>query len=194
MKYLVALGNPGSEYRETRHNIGWLVADQVLNELNFPGLVFSAKYQAKISQGEIDAKTVMVLYPDTFMNHSGVVVRQLKPISQTDDLVVIHDDIDLALGEIKLSVGRGDGGHNGVRSIIEQLGTKDFVRIRLGISPKSIFTGKIKRPRADKLPKYVLGKFTTKELNVINQLGKTLVEIIETVVRQGSSMAMNRYN
>lgn len=194
MKYIVALGNPGPEYEETRHNVGWLLADAFTKNFGFSEPIFNAKYQARISSGNVKLEEVLVLYPDTFMNHSGVVVKKLALKNPADELIVIHDEIDLPLGEVKLSSGKGDGGHNGIRSIIEHLGRKDFTRVRVGISPKSFFTGKMKRPSGEKLPKYVLGKFTKREHGVVEEVGNKTNEILETLILKGAAVAMNRYN
>ncbi|MEZ4195306.1 MAG: aminoacyl-tRNA hydrolase [Candidatus Paceibacterota bacterium] len=194
MKYVVALGNPGPEYAKTRHNVGWLCADILIAKLGFSELVFNAKYQARISSGEIAGESVMILYPDTYMNHSGVVTKKLGLQNPSAELIVLQDEVDLPLGEIKLSSGRGHGGHNGIRSIVEHLGTKDFARMRIGISPTSFFTGKIKRPQGEKLPKFVLGKFTSKEEKVVGEIGLQVSSALEVWVKHGLPMAMNKFN
>ena len=140
MFYLVALGNPGDEYANTRHNIGWLVGDFVLAQAGLPALITDKSVSGQVTEGMVGGTAVKILYPDTYMNNSGAAVAKFVPRSEVGNLIVIHDDIDLPFGEIKLGKGRGDGGNNGVKSIIEKLGTKDFIRIRVGIAPKSFWT------------------------------------------------------
>ncbi len=146
MHYIVGLGNPGEKYKNTRHNIGWTVLDYFIENEGLPGLVDSAKYAGSMSTGVVNGQEVTILYPNTFMNKSGSAVRKLVPKEEAEKLVVVYDDVDLPVGDIKVSVGRGAGGHNGVASIIESLGSKDFVRVRVGIAPVSFWTGKAGRP------------------------------------------------
>lgn len=194
MYYIVALGNPGAEYEMTRHNMGWLVTASFLAARNLPNLVHSGKYAGRLSEGMIAGSPVTVLFPETFMNTSGSAVQKLVPRTEAHQLIAIYDDVDLALGEVKISFGRGDGGHNGIASIIAALDTKDFIRVRVGISPTSLFTGKIKRPVSDKLQRYVLGTFTKRELGKVEEVGKRVNEVLEAIVRDGYVVAMNRFN
>jgi len=194
MYYVVALGNPGTEYATTRHNVGWLVIDIFLRTAHFSSVVSSSKYVGRVSEGEVDGKTVTVLYPDTFMNKSGSAAVKLVPKTEVHQLIAVYDDVDLALGEVKVSFGRGDGGHNGIKSLIDSLGTKDFVRVRVGISPVSLFTGKTKRPVGERLQRYVMGNFTKRELMKVEEVGKRVSEVIEAIVKDGYAVAMNRFN
>jgi len=116
------------------------------------------------------------------------------PSVETDHLVVLHDDVDLPLGQVRVSFGRGSGGHNGIASIIDSLGTKDFIRVRLGIAPTSLFTGLIKRPVGEKMPKFVLGNFSARELVKVKGVGKAVLEAVVTILNDGYMMAMNRFN
>lgn len=194
MHYIVGLGNPGEQYERTRHNVGWLVLDVWRNAVGLPTLHQSSKYAGRVSEGVVAGREVVVLYPDTFMNQSGSAVAKLVPNAEVSQLVVVYDDVDLPLGEIKVSKGRGDGGHNGVKSIIAKLGTKDFVRVRVGICPRSFWTKEPKRPKGAKLPKYVLGKFTNRELKEVEQVTAKVGEVIETIVTDGVERAMERCN
>ncbi len=194
MHYVVALGNPGDEYATTRHNVGWLVTNVFLREAAFPALVSSRKYAGQVSEGQIGGEAVTVLYPETFMNKSGSAAIKLVPKAEAAALIAVYDDVDLALGEVKISFGRGDGGHNGVKSLINSLGTKDFVRVRVGISPVSLFTRKTKRPVGDKLQRYVMGHFTKRELEKVEVVGKRVSEVLATIVNDGYVVAMNRFN
>ena len=136
-----------------------------------------------------------MLMPTTYMNSSGGAVAKLVPKGEVGQLIVLHDDIDLPLGEVKVSVGRGAGGNNGVQSIIEKLGSKDFVRVRIGIAPRSFWTGKVKRPRGGgPLERFVLQKFTGSEQKQLPEVFKTVNGAATTVVEGGAVAAMNRWN
>jgi len=137
MLYIIGIREiPGKEYEHTRHNVGWMVLDYLVS-LSLPSPVSSSKYAGRISAGVLAGEEVMLLYPDTFMNKSGSAVKKLVPKGQEGNLVVVYDDVDIPVGEIKVSFGRGDGGHNGIKSIVASLGTKEFTRVRIGIAPKS---------------------------------------------------------
>ncbi len=194
MYYILALGNPGAEYATTRHNVGWLVTNSFLVHANLPGLVHSSKYAGSLSEGVVFDSPVTVLFPETFMNRSGSAVQKLVPRAEAEQLIVVYDDVDLALGEVRVSFGRGDGGHNGIASVIAALDTKDFIRVRVGISPMALFSGKTKRPVGDKLQRYVLGNFTKRELVKVGEVGKRVAEVLETIIKEGYVAAMNRYN
>jgi PTH1 family peptidyl-tRNA hydrolase len=194
MQYIVGLGNPGKQYSETRHNVGWLILDGFIAATGLPSPVASSKYAGRLSEGVVAGSEVSCLYPDTFMNKSGSAVAKLVPRAAARRLIVLYDDVDLPLGEVRVSFGRGDGGHNGIKSIVSSLGTKDFVRVRIGICPKSFWTGAPKRPQGAKLPKYVLGKFTTRELRVVEEVSGVVKEVIATILADGHEAAMNRFN
>ncbi len=192
MLYIIGLGNPGKEYEHTRHNVGWMVLDYLVS-LSLPSPVSSSKYAGRISAGVLAGEEVMLLYPDTFMNKSGSAVKKLVPKGQEGNLVVVYDDVDIPVGEIKVSFGRGDGGHNGIKSIVASLGTKEFTRVRIGIAPKSFF-GRTKRPTGDRLPKHVLGDFKRREQKDL-QAGLEKARVaIETIVNEGVEKAMNDCN
>ena len=194
MNYIVALGNPGEEYTGTRHNIGWAMADELVVEFGLTAPVSSSKYQGLYSYGSIGDYKVNILYPTTFMNNSGVAVKKLVPVSELSQLIVLHDDVDLPLGEIKISTSRGAGGHNGVKSIIKAMGSNEFLRIRIGVAQKSFFTGKVKRPVGEKLPRFVLAKFTRSEERVVQETEKLVAQAVALIVKEGGAVAMNRYN
>jgi len=194
MHYIVALGNPGEEYENTRHNVGWSVLDFVVEAVGFPRPISNSSFAGLVSEGSVSGQEVMVLYPETFMNHSGTAVRKLVPKGEIKNLVVIYDDIALPVGEVKISVGRGDGGHNGIKSIISSLGSKDFTRIRVGIAPVSFWTGKIKRPAGATLAKFVLGRFNNKENEKIEAAKEKILDIVKTILEGGEEAAMNKFN
>jgi len=195
MKYVVPLGNPGDRYTNTRHNVGWLAMDHIISARSIPGLIADKKLSGRSTEGMVGDEPVAILYPDTFMNNSGSAVVKFVPKSEVADLIVLHDDIDLPFGEIKVSKGRGGGGNNGVSSIIQKLGSKDFVRIRIGIAPKSFWTGKMKRPAGGgPLERFVLKPFSSSERKQLPELFSTIDAAVEVVVKQGAEAAMNQYN
>ena len=176
MKYLIAgLGNPGEEYELTRHNVG----ARALGEF------------AKRNKN----KKLRLLAPTTFMNRSGEAAGKLvKSKAAAEKLIVIHDDLDLPFGRFKISFGRGSGGHRGVESVIKKLKTEKFIRLRIGIAP-STPTGKIKKPVGeDKIVKFILGQFMSKEEIGLKKLMPKLVEALETITTAGLAGAMNKFN
>ncbi len=193
MFYIVGLGNPGEKYKNNRHNVGWMALDYVIETLGMPKPMASSKYGGHISEGAIEKTEVIFLYPDTFMNNSGSAVKKLVPKGEESNLIVVYDDIDIPVGEIKVSIGRGDGGHNGVKSIIKSLDTKDFVRVRVGIAPKNIF-GQTKRPTGARLPKHVLGDFKKGEEKKLTETFETVTRALNCIVSEGIEKAMNTYN
>lgn len=194
MFYIVALGNPGTEYQNTRHNVGWFLADELRRNFSLTEPVFSAKYQGQISQGTIGGEEVTLLYPETFMNHSGSSVLKLVSNNSLGQMLVLHDDTALPIGQYKISIGRGDGGHNGVRSIIESIKTNDFARLRIGIAPTSFFTGTMKKITGEKLAAFVLGRFSKREQVTLEKTSEKLCEAVASVVTHGVVKAMNKYN
>jgi peptidyl-tRNA hydrolase, PTH1 family len=197
MYYLVGLGNTGAEYVTTRHNMGWLVLDKLCKRHFIPEAILQNSVSGRTSMGKIAGVPVSVLYPETMMNNSGASVRKFVGSGEEKRLVVLYDDIDLPLGEVRVSFGRGDGGHNGIKSLIEKLGTRDFVRVRIGIGKVSIWPwqkGQLKRPQGDKLPKFVLGKFNKHELGEVEKVTESVNEIVTVIVQYGHIIAMNRFN
>jgi len=176
MKLIVGLGNPGEEYRNSRHNTGFIMLSMVEKKL-------SLKDKVKF------------VYPDKFMNNSGKVVGPLvKSKKDLKDLVVIYDDIDLPIGKMKISFNRSSGGHNGLGSIIKALKTEEFLRIRIGISPETP-SGKLRKPKGEKdVLKLLLGKYKEKEMAELKKLSKKVTEAIEIIFMEGKDKAMSLYN
>jgi len=188
MKLIVGLGNPGEKYKNTRHNIGFRAVGSFQKENDFPDFSFSKKSNADISEGIIDTEKIILARPQTFMNNSGRSVKALfshykLPIA---NLFLVHDDIDLLLGNIKISIDRGAAGHKGVGSIIKELKTKKFVRFRIGIQPKS------RKPK--NAEKFVLQKFNKEEDTILKKEIKKTAEAINVAVKEGTEKAMNEYN
>ncbi|NQV00684.1 MAG: aminoacyl-tRNA hydrolase [Parcubacteria group bacterium] len=175
MKLIIGLGNPGIKYKKTRHNLGFLVADFLAGNDKWKE---SKKANCFYLKKQINSEEVELIKPLTFMNNSGKTVNyaQKKHYINIEDIIVIHDDIDLPLGEIKIQQGRSSAGHKGVQSIINCLGTKDFIRIRLGIKPLDFDTFDTE--------KFVLQKFTKQEEKIIQETIKNAAAIIEQSISQ----------
>lgn len=195
MYYIVGLGNPGSEYESTRHNVGFLALDYLVGSLKLPLPTKNNAYAGRYAVAVIGQTEVSLLYPDTFMNHSGTAVKKLVHKNEAAQLILLYDDISLPLGEVKTSFGRGSGGHNGLSSVIDNLGTKDFIRVRIGIAPKTFWTGKTKVFTGDLLPRFVLGNFSKGEVKLLQEeVFEKVEKIINTIVKEGYVVAMNKYN
>ena len=196
MVYLiVGLGNPGDKYERTRHNAGCIALEDFRYRNNFTDWRKNGVARALVSTGEIGGKSVTLVLPETFMNESGksVVTFTTKEESGAR-LIVVHDDLDLPIGEFKMSFGSGSAGHNGIESIISSLGTKDFIRIRIGISPKTFF-GKLKKPKGQSaVEKFVLGKLSGSEMRKIENSAKDINKMIGAYLEKGRQYAMNHYN
>lgn len=167
---------------------------QFVEEAGLPSFHESGAQSGLISEGVFQGQEITVLLPTTFMNASGSAVSKLVPASSADRLTVVYDDVDIPVGEVKISFGRGDGGHNGIKSIIEKLGTKDFTRIRIGVSKRSLWTGKPVRPKGGSLSSYVLQKFSSKELDELRRVQETFKEMLTVLVTKGREATMNKYN
>jgi PTH1 family peptidyl-tRNA hydrolase len=200
MTYIIAgLGNPGPEYEGTRHNTGRIVLEIFRKKQEFPDWETDKKLRALVSRGKLKKQEVLLLEPETFMNNSGGPTSQmLRRVSSgkkaAENLVVIHDDLDLAIGTFKISFNRGSGGHKGVENIIKAIGTEGFVRVRVGISPATP-SGKLKKPSGEKeVGDFILSDFKPKETELLKKTGKRIAEALEVLVLDGRDMAMNRFN
>ena len=167
MKLIVALGNPGTEYLKTRHNAGFIIADLLAAKYNFPDFKLEKKFNAQLSEGIINGEKFIIAKPQTFMNRSGQSARALLDYYKlsNSDLIVIHDDLDIDLGTCKISEDSSAGGHNGVQSMIDQLGTQRFKRMRIGIEGAA-------KKQLREIPGqvFVLANFTQEEFETIKQL------------------------
>ena len=147
MFIVVGLGNPGEEYEKTRHNIGRIILDYYAKRNKFNEWLEDGKLKALTSDGKIEKSKVKLIKPETFMNKSGLSIKSLiLNKKKAEKLVVIYDDLDLALGEIKISWSKGTGGHKGLESIVKTIKTKEFIRLRIGITPTTP-KGKLKKPK-----------------------------------------------
>lgn len=196
MIYIIGLGNPGEKYASTRHNVGRLVLEWIAEREGYGAWGSDKHANARTVRGSVAGNPVEFFEPETYMNKSGDTVKYLKDKhgATPGDVVVVYDDVELPLGELKISVGKGAGGHNGITSIINALGSKDFVRIRVGISPKSFWTGKTKRPTGDRMSKYVLGRFSNGELEKVSEVSERAYGALQLILTDGTTAAMNKYN
>lgn len=194
MHYIVGLGNPGEEYRVSRHNTGRIVLAEFIKSQKIGELEFNKKLNALTAERKIKKEKVMLIFPETFMNKSGNSVKLLiKSKKAAENLIVVHDDLDIPLGKIKISFGKNSGGHRGVESIMRAIKTKDFTRIRIGISPATP-KGKIKKPEEKKVIDYILENFKPKELEILKKNSKKIVPALETIITEGLNKAMSIYN
>jgi PTH1 family peptidyl-tRNA hydrolase len=186
MIIIIGLGNPGSQYKNTRHNVGFKAIDEFASKNDFPKFKLQKKSNALISEKIIGDEGVLLAKPQTFMNESGKAVKQLT--SQTEekmaDLVIIHDDIDLPVGKIKIVKDRGSAGHKGVESIIKSIGNDGLVRIRIGIGSEN-------KVEAIKI---VLKNFSPDEQKIIDGAIQKTVSSLDLFIKNGLEKTMNEYN
>ncbi|MBU2578540.1 aminoacyl-tRNA hydrolase [Patescibacteria group bacterium] len=184
---VVGLGNPWEKYKNTRHNIGARVVDCFAKENKFSDFDFSKKFNCLISKKEFKEKEIILAKPQTFMNNSGSAVKTIMSNvkCQMSNVWIIHDDLDIDLGKIKIVKNCGSAGHKGIESIIDKLKTKNFIRIRVGIKPES---------KKINIKKFVLEKFNEKEEEIIKQVAKKVEQAIEMILEQGLPQAMNTFN
>jgi len=193
MKLIVGLGNPGRKYANNRHNIGFMCLNRFARR---HGIRFDKRQcQARIGSGEVAGNKVIVARPQTFMNRSGEAVSRLVKRFEVglDNLIVIHDDLDLPLGKIRIRPGGSAAGHKGINSIITHLGSEDFVRIRIGIGRPPI-TEVSTETSEDDIIDYVLSDFTPEEKRVITEAISQVSEAIYCLLTEGLVTTMNRYN
>ena len=195
MIYIVGLGNPGEEYENTRHNTGRIILDMIRKKIEADDFEYKKSVQALVSEGKIGKEKVMLIAPETFMNKSGLSLKSLvTSVKKAHNLVVIYDDLDLPIGTMKISFNRGTGGHKGLESIVAHIKTGEFVRFRVGISPKTA-TGKTKKPSgAAVVEKHILGEFREPEMVELKKIGKKVVEALEVLVSDGLQKVMTVMN
>lgn len=189
MKILIAgLGNPGNKFTHTRHNAGFMAIDKIAANFSAPSgsalggqfsiFNFQLVFNAQISNGTIENKKIILAKPQTFMNESGKAIKAIADYYKisADNIIIIHDDLDITLGNYKIARGRSSAGHKGVQSIIDRLGTKDFSRIRIGITPAS----------GQSIPteSFVLEKFTEDERKIIDEIIEKVCKEIEILLKK----------
>lgn len=192
---MVGLGNPGDEYLSSRHNVGRMALDKWRVAAGWPEWQYSKKALGLVTTGDLPGAKLKLLLPETMMNNSGRSVKALITSAQKRArLIVIHDDLDLPLGAFKLSFGRGSAGHRGVESVIRALKSRDFLRLRVGVTP-STPGGKLKKPKQSKdLIAFILGKFSPTEFAVLNRAFKKITAALTLAVTVGRERAMSEYN
>lgn len=194
MRYIIGLGNPGEEYELTRHNAGRMAVLDFIKKQDLEEPEFDKKLKALAVKGEVGKEKIQIILPETFMNKSGDSLKKLITSAKSaKNLIVVHDDIDLPLGKIKISFGKSSGGHKGVESVIKAVKTKDFIRIRIGISAATP-AGKIKKPSGEQFLNYIIGKFKPAELAVFKKVLKNISSALETIIKEGREKAMSEFN
>jgi PTH1 family peptidyl-tRNA hydrolase len=186
VKLIVGLGNPGVEYAFTPHNLGFLAVDRIANECGVE--IRNRQCRALTARAVIGSETVLLAKPETFMNLSGIAVRELvekNDVRPEQDLIVIQDELDFPLGTLRIHTRRSSAGHNGIESVIGALGTQDFLRIRLGVAPE--------RTISDGMS-YLLSPLRKVELEVVDTVLNAAAEAVKVILTEGPAAAMNRFN
>jgi peptidyl-tRNA hydrolase, PTH1 family len=186
VKLIVGLGNPGIEYQFTPHNIGFLAVDRIAAERGVE--IRNRQCRALTARVQVADELVLLAKPETYMNLSGMSVRELvaeHDVKPESDLIVIQDEMDFPLGTLRIHTRRSSAGHNGIESIIGALGTQDFLRIRMGVAPDhKIENGK----------DYLLSPFRKTQMPVVDEMLDTAAEAVKVILTEGAAAAMNRFN
>ena len=190
MILIAGLGNPGPKFKNTRHNLGFMVLDKFSNKNSFPDWEESRKINCLFTKKIIAEKEIELLKPLTYMNNSGRAIKLAvkKHNIKTKDIIIIHDDIDLDLGKIKIVKNRGAAGHKGIQSIINELGIKDFIRIRIGVKNQKI------ENKTQKTEDFVLKKFTREEEKILKEAIEKVVQAIKFFLKEGLEKTMSEFN
>jgi peptidyl-tRNA hydrolase, PTH1 family len=186
VKLIVGLGNPGIEYQFTPHNLGFLLVDRIAQECGVR--VSNRQCRALTAKAEIAGEQVLLAKPETYMNLSGLAVRELvekHELTSGEDLLVAHDELAFPLGTVRIRERGSAGGHNGVESVIGALGTEKFVRVRMGIAPD--------HPVGDGA-RYVTAPFRKAQLKAVDEMLERAAEAVKVILAEGVSKAMNRFN
>jgi len=185
LRLIVGLGNPGARYDNTRHNVGFMIADKIAQNFNI--FFDKKKFDCTFGRGFVEDVEVLLAKPLAFMNRSGPPIQQLAHFFriQNKELVVIHDDIDLVFGKLKIKEKGGHGGHNGIRSLMDALGGGDFVRLRIGIG-RSEF--------GDSVTDHVLGSFPAENGEILTRIIAGARDAVVTILCKGNKAGMNLFN
>jgi peptidyl-tRNA hydrolase, PTH1 family len=185
LRLVVGLGNPGARYDNTRHNAGFMAADKIARDFNIS--FDKKKFDCVFGRGFIEDVEVLLAKPMAFMNRSGPPIQKLAHFFriQSKEMVVIHDDIDLAFGRLKIKEKGGHGGHNGIRSLMDAFGGGDFVRLRLGVGRSEL---------GDGVTDHVLGRFGTENEEVLTRIISGARDAVVTILGQGNKAGMNLFN
>ncbi|MFW0870874.1 MAG: aminoacyl-tRNA hydrolase [Patescibacteria group bacterium] len=191
MYYIIGLGNPGNQYQYTPHNIGRELLEELVR-MRYGDKPWRSEKRARVLKDSIGELPVEYILPDTFMNRSGEVFRD-KKIENAEFVIVIYDDISLPFGEIRLSKSRGDGGHNGIKSIEESLKSRSFIRFRVGVAPRDIF-GRLRIPQGG-VPRtnYLVGKkMSVRKRAQYQALAQRIDTFIEYILKEGYEYAVSK--
>ena len=185
MKLIAGLGNPGEQYQSSRHNLGFLTLDYLAGRHDIP--LKKQGFEALFGKGKIGNERVLLAKPQTYMNLSGIALERLVSYFRVDikDLIVVHDDLDLPFETIRLKKGGGEGGHKGLMSIVQHVGSADFIRVRIGIG---------KPMRKAMVEKYVLSPFAEEEQNAVPSILAVACDAVGEVILSGVEAAMQRYH
>ncbi|MBO4710819.1 aminoacyl-tRNA hydrolase [bacterium] len=184
---IIGLGNPEKRYFTTRHNIGFMFVESIASSFGFAPFEFSKKVNGLVAKGKIGEKNVILLKPSTFMNNSGLAIKKAKKLFgiKPEKIIVAHDEMDIAFGSQRIRKNGSSAGHNGIKSIMAELKTPDFTRIRLGIG----------KPMPEiNIADYVLSDFSEEELEIISENKEKWAEIAKTLVSESVDAAMNAFN
>ena len=203
MYRIVGLWNNEEKYYDTAHNIGGQILFKIFRKKELKifdkthSSFLSSKRNAKVSEGIFCNQRFEIIFPEGFINESGIVFSGVFSKENQDDkkkIIIIYDDLALPFGKVKISFGRGDGGHNGIKDIIKKLGTKDFIRIRVGVCPLNLF-GNARKPKGEAVTKYLINKkFTKKYKKKIQLAEKKIEEILEEILKNGWEKSANKFN
>ncbi len=185
LRMVIGLGNPGEAYSRTRHNTGFMVVDALADAYTIP--LNKTKYDTVFGRGTIEGMDVLLAKPMAYMNRSGFPVQRLAHYFRIlrEDLLVVHDDIDLAIGRLKIKEKGGDAGHKGIRSMMNAFGGGDFTRLRIGVGRSESDTS---------VSDHVLGTFRTEEEEIMNIIIKRAKDAVVTTLSKGIAEGMNRFN
>ncbi len=186
VKLIVGLGNPGIEYQFTPHNVGFLVVDRIASERGVE--IRNRRCRALTARIQVGDEAVLLAKPETYMNLSGLSVRELVAeyeVKPEAELIVIQDELDFPLGTLRIHTRRSSAGHNGIESIIDALDTQDFLRIRIGVAPER---------KVEDGERYLLAPFRKADLAVVDGMLDTAAEAVKAILTEGAAAAMNRFN
>jgi PTH1 family peptidyl-tRNA hydrolase len=188
---IIGLGNPGGEYAKTRHNAGRMAVERFAHAHGFPDFTLRKTAKALISEGIVEGEKVILVLPDVAMNLSGKIIPSfVKSKAAAGKLIVIRDELDMPLGTLKMTFGRGSGGHKGAESVMRALKSKDFAQIKIGISGKTS-KGKVKKPGdEEKVIRHVIGKWKPEEEKVLKKMLDKAVDASRTFIAEGNEKAM----
>lgn len=191
---ILGLGNPGEEYENTRHNVGAIILDAFAKKMDASEWKKDGVRNALVAKCEVGKEKALLIKPETFMNKSGMSVKDLAGSKKKlEQMIVIHDDLDLPLGSMKIVFDRGSGGHKGVESIVRAVKSTAFVRVRVGICPTTL-SGKLKKPDHKKILDFIVGEMKASETAELKKVTRRACEALEVLITDSRQKAMTDYN